>query len=42
MFHKIGIVFVLLSTMFVGGSPLLPVLMVATGAGFMWLGRRTA
>lgn len=42
MFHKIGVVFVLMSAMFVGGSPLVPVIMVAIGAGFMWLGRRTA
>ena len=42
MFHRIGMVFVLLSAMFVGGSPVVPALMALLGVGLMWLGRETA
>lgn len=42
MLYRIGMMTVLLSVMFTGGSPIVPVALVAIGASLMYLGRRTA
>lgn len=42
MLHRIGMMVVMISMAFVGGSPLVPVTMAFVGIGLMMLGRMTA
>lgn len=41
MLYGLGLVLVLLSVAFVGGSVAVPLAMVATGVTLMWLGEKT-
>ena len=40
MLYGIGLILLLLSASFVGGSVIVPATMAAVGIGLMWLGRR--
>lgn len=40
MLYGIGLILLLLSASFVGGSVIVPVTMAAVGIGLMWFGRR--
>lgn len=40
MLYGIGLILLLLSASFVGGSVIVPATMAAAGIGLMWLGRR--
>ena len=41
MLYEIGVILILVSAAFCGGSPLVPVTMAAIGTALMFVGRRT-